>query len=130
MRYYIALFLLLFTAISFAQNTGSVMGTLTDGESNNEPLLFANISVKGTSTEVSSNEYGQFAFESLENGSYTLVCSFIGYESQELQVEVLSGEVSKIEVSLNASSFDMSDLMADASASSEDTNDTALVLNK
>jgi len=49
MRKIVALFALFCTGILLSQETGSVTGTLLDKETNNQPLPFANVLIKGTS---------------------------------------------------------------------------------
>ena len=48
--------LLLINLVSLAQNKGTVSGTLTDKDLNNEPLPFANVIIKGTTIGVTTNE--------------------------------------------------------------------------
>ena len=58
------------SAFTFAQNTGSISGSLLDIESNNEPLIMAKVSIKETDAEVMSDENGVFKFENLAEGTY------------------------------------------------------------
>ena len=92
------LLILFITTISFAQSTGSITGKLTDKEYNNEPLPFANILIKGTTTGTTSDIDGLYKLEDLEVGTYTVVFSFVGYETQEKSVEVVAGKVTTINV--------------------------------
>ncbi len=55
MRQITILLILLLTAFSQAQENGSVSGKLIDKEYNNEPLPFANVLIKGTTTGVTSD---------------------------------------------------------------------------
>ena len=83
MRRTISFFIILFTSFCFSQNTGSILGVVLDSELNNEPLIHANVLIKETNQITSSDTYGMFHFENLEEGNYTLVISFIGYETKE-----------------------------------------------
>jgi hypothetical protein len=47
MKFRLLLFILFSTLLSHAQR-GTVSGTLTDKDMNNEPLPFANVQIKGT----------------------------------------------------------------------------------
>ena len=76
-----------------AQNTGSIVGKITDKEYNNEPLAFANVLLKGTSKGGSSDFDGLYSFEGLGPGTWTVVFSFVGYVTQEIEVEVVVGKV-------------------------------------
>ena len=91
------------TFISFSQ--GKVTGTIIDGEFN-EPMAFANVVVKGTSKGASADFDGKYELE-LEEGTYTLVFSFIGYVTQEItDVVVKEGDVVTIDVLLETNSLD------------------------
>jgi hypothetical protein len=76
---------------SYAQ-TGTVTGTVLDSDSN-ETLAFANVIVKGTSKGVTTDFEGKYELR-LEAGTYTLVYSFLGFDTKEVtNVKVLNGEV-------------------------------------
>ena len=110
MRHFVILFVLLLSALSYSQNTVSVIGNITDNEDFNEPLLYANVSLKGTSIEANTDENGFFVFDNLKEGTYTLVCSFIGYETKEINIEVKSGKTASVNLALNPTSFSFSEL--------------------
>ncbi|MFT7189325.1 MAG: hypothetical protein ACI9AV_002603, partial [Sediminicola sp.] len=55
MKLILLYFCLLFALqISAQETTGSIVGTLTDKELNNEPLPFANVLIKGTTKGTTS----------------------------------------------------------------------------
>lgn len=106
------LILILFiTAISFAQNTGSITGKLIDKEYNNEPLPFANILLKGTTTGTNSDFDGLYTLEDIEVGTYTLVFSFVGYETKEVTVDVAAGKVTTINMPMQASAASLDEVL-------------------
>lgn len=112
MKQLLILSIFLFTSLGFAQNTGLIVGKVLDKELNNEPLVFANISIKGTSTEISSDTTGLFVIENLEDGDYTLVCSFVGYETKEINVHVNASQPVELNIPLAASTVSLNDLAA------------------
>ncbi len=73
--------LFLFVKIAFAQT--KVSGVVVD--SSNEPIPFANLVFKGSTTGVVSGEDGKFYIESPENHSSLLV-SFVGFPTQEVKL--------------------------------------------
>ncbi|UMB53285.1 TonB-dependent receptor [Lutibacter sp. A64] len=98
---------LIFVIASFSMNAqkGKVAGSVIDGEYN-EPLAFANIIVKGASIGTTSDFDGKYSLE-LEPGTYTLLYSFIGYDTQELtEVVVKANEVNTIDITLNTNTLD------------------------
>lgn len=125
MKHLITLFILLFCSLCFSQNTGSIGGKLLDKEYANEPLLFAHVSIKGTAIEATTDSDGAFVFENLTKGSYTLVCSFVGYETQELTVQVLSGKMTEVNAPLAASTISLNELIvASLNAEKSQTTET------
>lgn len=90
--------LLLFIAIySVAQDKGTLQGKVLDKEAGNEPLPFANVFVKGTQSGTTTGMDGVYLFTA-NPGTYTLVVSFVGYETIEIpNVIVKAGEVTTLE---------------------------------
>ena len=128
MKQLITLLLLIISSIGFAQNTGLIVGKITDKELNNEPLIFASISVKGTALASDSDITGLFLLENLADGDYTLVCNFIGYETKELIVHVNSMQPTEVNISLAPSTISLNELAALSSVAKKDDK-TAVALN-
>lgn len=110
MKYLITLLLLAFTSLGFSQNSGIIVGKVLDKELNNEPLMFASISIKGSSIKSTSDVTGLFYIENLQDGQYTLVCSFPGYETKEIEVEVNGAQTSDIKLALAAKTIALNEL--------------------
>lgn len=127
MKYLMTLLIVLFTSLSFSQNTGMIVGKVLDKEFAENPLVLANVTVKGTSIEANTDLTGLFVIENLKDGEYTLVCSFTGYETAELTIKVVSENTAKANFSLGASSISLADLTSITSvAQKEDKKSTAL----
>ncbi|NJX16740.1 TonB-dependent receptor [Tamlana crocina] len=123
------LFLALITAsIFYGQNTGSVVGKLTDKEYNNEPLAFANVLIKGTTKGTTSDFDGLYALENLDAGNYTLIFSFVGYQTQELPVTVVAGKVTEVNVPMGASAASLDEVVITTTTKRE--SETALLLEQ
>jgi TonB-dependent receptor len=98
------LFLLLLTTVfAFAQNKGTVTGKVLDLEMNGEPMPFANVYIKGTEIGSTTDFDGFYTINTLP-GTYSLVFSFIGYETIEINNVVITEEetVTLKDVSLGA----------------------------
>lgn len=82
--------------------TGKITGKILDGDYY-VVLSFANVSVKGTEKGTTTDFDGLYAIE-LKEGVYTIVFSFIGYESKEITgINVKKNEVTDLNVTLNSS---------------------------
>jgi len=96
---YLLPLLLLITFNSFSQF--GITGTVIDGDFN-EPLPFANILVKETGDGVTSDFDGKYSIE-LPKGSYTLVFSFVGYETKEItNINVSDADYTVTDIVLNS----------------------------
>jgi outer membrane receptor protein involved in Fe transport len=127
-QFYLLIITALFSVVSFGQETGSVAGKLTDKDFNNEPLPFANIVIKGTSTGTTSDVDGLYELPNLEPGVYTLVYSYVGYESQEIQVTVEAGKVTTVNVPMGASAAALDEVVITTSTRKE--SEVALLLDQ
>lgn len=111
MRRIIFLSAFLISAFALAQETSSISGVLKDIESNNEPLKYAKVLIKETGKEVFTDENGIFKFENLEDGTYTLEYSFVGYETKETKTKVTLGNDAQITMFLSASTLSFDDIL-------------------
>lgn len=127
MKHLITLLLLTFTSICFAQNGGIIVGKVLDKELNNEPLIFAEIAIKGTAIKADSDVTGFFYFENLAEGDYTIVCSFVGYETKEFQVHLDPMQVSEVNFSLAASRISLDDLASLSMSATRNDDGTSSV---
>lgn len=98
MKKYISLFLLIVISISaFAQQKKhTISGELKDARTGEE-LVGASIYVEELKTGVTTNSYGFYSLN-LPVGVYTLVFSYIGYESVKKQVDLSTDQKIKIEL--------------------------------
>ena len=80
---------ILFISYSFSQNS-IIRGTIIDADFQ-DPIPFANILVKETGTGTTSDFDGNFEIY-LDEGSYTLQFSYIGYKTIEIS-EVVTNSI-------------------------------------
>ncbi|SEP16670.1 TonB-dependent receptor [Flavobacterium sp. CF108] len=121
---FIALFI---CTISIAQNKGTISGVLTDKETNNAALPFANVLIKGTNISVNTDIDGKYSLN-VNPGNYTIVFSFVGYETKEAPVTVKAGETVTVNQVLSSGSFTLKDVVVKSTASKE--KETALLLEQ
>lgn len=128
MKFKIIIFSLFISLLSFAQNKGTISGTITDKEANNAPLAFANALIKGTSIGVTTNEVGKYSL-TIEPGNYTLILSFVGYESVEVIVDVKAGETVTLNTALGSGGYKLEDVKIQG-ASANKEKETALLMDQ
>ncbi|MGK0386101.1 MAG: hypothetical protein ACI849_000708, partial [Patiriisocius sp.] len=127
MKQFITLLALILTSATFAQ-TGSVKGTLTDKQMNNEPLPFANVLIKDSTKGTTSNFDGLYTIENLEPGTYMIEVSFVGYETVEKPIIITGGDVTTLDVSLDASAAALDEVIIKTSVRRD--TETALLLEQ
>lgn len=79
---------LLFSFSAQAQNKYTISGYVRDSL-NGETLTGATINVQGLSKGISSNSFGFYSI-TLDEGAYTLVCSFVGYRYKGVRINLNS----------------------------------------
>lgn len=117
----IALFI--FT-LGFAQNKGTITGTITDKDIENETLPFASVVVKGTKVATNADENGKYTL-SVSEGTHTLVFGFLGYHSAEVQVTVKAGETVTVNKALASTSVQIQEVVIEKTVNRE--KETALL---
>lgn len=124
MKRQILFILLLITTLGFAQQKGTVTGTITDKDMNNETLPFASVSIKGKSIGENTDENGKYSLE-VPAGSHVLVIAFMGYETVEVPFTIAAGETKTINRSLTSGSVTMEEVVIQATVNRE--KETALL---
>ena len=113
---------LFFTLIAFLisfnmlSQTGLIRGSLIDNDFQ-DPVPFANIIVKETGTGTTTDFDGNYELELIE-GNYTILFSFIGYETVEIKdVNVNSIEPTIVNVTMNTLAQGLDEVVVSVSAS-------------
>lgn len=111
-----------------AQTKGTISGVLTDKQTNNEALPFANVLVKGTNNSANTDIDGKYSIN-IAPGSYTVIYSFLGYETVEAIVIVKANETTTVNQTLSSGSYTLKDVVVKASSVNRE-KETALLLDQ
>lgn len=103
------LVLFLITTTSVAQDQGSLSGTILDLEMNEEPMLMANVQLKGQAQKAETNFHGNFELKDVPVGEHTLVVSYAGYDNLEIPVFIEKDKTAKIQCGLSQKTILLSD---------------------
>ncbi len=129
MKKFFTLIFLSFTALTFSQGTGTIVGQLTDTDFNNEPLAFANAFIKGSTMGTTSDIDGLYEIKNVPVGTYTVVFSFVGYETVEIpNVVVENNKVTTINVPMGASAAALDEVVIKTTVSRK--SEVALLLEQ
>lgn len=109
--------ILIFFTITFSYAQTTISGKVVDRK--NQPIIGANVYLDGTYDGATTNEGGQFLFRTDEQGTQTLIISFLSYESKrilddvsklhDLQIKLRDDVESLDAVVLSAGSFEAND---------------------
>ncbi|MCG9792205.1 TonB-dependent receptor [Flavobacterium algicola] len=128
MKLKLLIFAFLICSLSYSQSKGTITGVLTDKESNNETLPFANVIVKGTSANTTTDIAGKYSI-SINPGTYTIQFSFVGYEPIETAVTVVAGQTVTINKALSSGGYKLEDVVIKA-ATINRQKESALLLDQ
>jgi hypothetical protein len=93
--------------LSYSQQFGKLRGLVTDS-TNGEALAFCNVYVQELKTGASTNERGLFIINSLPvNKKYTVIVSYVGYDTKILSVSIIQDKVNDIDIKLNPMSIEL-----------------------
>jgi hypothetical protein len=87
-----------------AQQTASLNGFVKDATSG-ETLLLANVVLRDTDYGAATNNSGYFAFNGLPAGTYTVVCTYIGYQTAQIAMTLGPGETRRLDIELQPESI-------------------------
>lgn len=99
-------------ATAFAQ--GKISGTVLDGVSG-DPLPGVNVFIDGTQQGTSTNGDGDYVILNVRPGTYTLVFSFIGFNTKRIEdVRVATGQTTSIDAELGEAVFEGEEVIVQA----------------
>ncbi|GIZ09946.1 TonB-dependent receptor [Flavobacterium sp. UMI-01] len=128
MKLKLLIFTLFICTLSFSQTKGTITGVLTDKELNNETLPFANVILKGTKANTTTDIEGKYTLSVLP-GNYVIQFSFVGYEPIEVPVTVVSGKTVTINKALAPGGYKLDDVVIKAAPVNRE-KETALLLDQ
>ena len=95
------------------QDFGSLRGFVTDAASG-ETLLGANIVLEGTGRGRSTNASGFFALTRIEAGTYTVICSYIGYKAFRQELTIVAGITLRLDIALESEATQVDEVVVSA----------------
>ena len=108
---FLILYLIIQGFYSFA--SGILQGTIFS--ESNEALIGAHIYIPEIAKGTIANGLGQFQFQNIKSGKYTVEISFIGFETQKLTIEIRDGQTISLKTKLKEGGLQLADLVVSAS---------------
>ena len=97
--------LLLMLPLAIGQ-TGTVRGNVFDKDTG-EPIIYGNIILQGTTMGTNTDFDGFFTLGNVPAGDYTLVATYIGYDSVAIDIKVKAGGIIYERLNMSPSSIDL-----------------------
>jgi Fe(3+) dicitrate transport protein len=94
--------------LAHSVETGNLSGIITDAAHN--PIVGANILLKGTVRGVVSNDKGEYFLKNVEIGTFTVVVSSLGFQSLEKSVEILRGVNTTLDFTMQENNLELQTL--------------------
>ncbi|MBM3263583.1 MAG: carboxypeptidase-like regulatory domain-containing protein [candidate division Zixibacteria bacterium] len=99
------LLLLLLPVMALAGTTGKISGIVKDKDTG-QPLPAASIALVGTSIGAIGNQNGQYTIINVPPGIYTVRCSYLGYQAQDvINVRITPDYTTSINFELSATTL-------------------------
>lgn len=101
-------FFAILACTAYAQ-TGTIRGTVTTADG--KPAEYVNVTIQGTGKGTVTSPEGKFEFRKVSEGTYTLVASFIGFDPEEISVEVRTNETTPADFVLKETSSQLTEIV-------------------
>lgn len=119
MKKLILIFILSLTTIAFSQT--KISGKVTDA-STGDPIPGASVIIENTTIGTSTDFDGNFSLEG-NTSTYTLVFSYIGYETQKVEI---NAETSTLNISLKEDASQLDEVVVSANKTAQRSQDVPL----
>jgi hypothetical protein len=114
-------FLIFFSSIS---NAAVIKGRVTDAETH-KPVVGAAVSIVGTNIVTVSDARGNYIFNNLKPGSYSVMASCMGYKNSKPVNNILTADTNiEIDINLDPSVIQMNEVVVNGTQNKE-TNASA-----
>lgn len=105
--------LVVLVAFSASAQTGKIKGFVYDKE-NGEPILFTNVTVKGTTVGAATDVNGYYTITNVPSGEQTLMVTYLGYDTLFQSVTVEANKLVSANLYLNKSSVKLMEVQVSA----------------
>ncbi|NVN95372.1 MAG: TonB-dependent receptor [Bacteroidetes bacterium] len=118
----IASFIFLFSSTSTQAQFGTIKGFVYEKESG-EPIIFTNVFLKKTAIGGTTDVNGYFVISKIPPGNYTLMVTYLGYDSVVMPISIKANEVltKKLILTKGAYNLDVINISADREEARQET---------
>ncbi len=109
----------------FKSNANIAGHVLSDGQH----LPFVTISVKGTTLGTIADDTGHFILSDLPLGEQTLVASFLGYEPEEIAIDVQPGVTDQVRFNLKYDALGLQEVVVTGDRNEKKRSESSVIVN-
>ena len=103
---FLLVFMMMTSLYAFAQDDNSIKGFVYE-KSNGEPVMFANVFLKGTTLGSTTDINGYFSITRIPDGTYTIMVTSIGYDTITEVVSVKGSQILNKKYSIEEASIQL-----------------------
>jgi len=90
-KFLFTIIVLILSVSAFSQN-GTIRGFVYDKESG-EPIIFCNVSLKGTTLGAPTDVNGFFSIAKVPSGDYKIIITYLGFDSLQENIYLAAGKI-------------------------------------
>lgn len=105
-QFVLLVFLMITSVFAFAQGDNSIKGFVYES-SNGEPVMFANVFLKGTTLGSTTDINGYFSITRVPDGTYTIMVTSIGYDTVAESVTLKNNQILNKKFSISEASIQL-----------------------
>ena len=125
-KFIFTLIVLILSVSAFAQN-GTIRGFVYDKESG-EPIIFCNVSLKGTTLGAPTDVNGFFSIAKVPSGDYKIIITYLGFDSLQENIFLAAGKILTKKFELKESSIQLEEVRVSAKRQEMKTEVNAAVI--
>ena len=125
-KFIFTLIVLILSVSAFAQN-GTIRGFVYDKESG-EPIIFCNVSLKGTTLGAPTDVNGFFSIAKVPSGDYKIIITYLGFDSLQENIYLAAGKILTKKFELKESSIQLEEVRVSAKRQEMKTEVNAAVI--
>lgn len=96
-------------SFTFAQNTASIKGFITE-EATGEAVIFTSVFLQGTTYGNVTDVNGYYVISKIPQGSYTLMVTYLGYDTVRIPVDLKNGDIISENIKLKKSNISLKEV--------------------
>ncbi|WP_340154080.1 TonB-dependent receptor [uncultured Marivirga sp.] len=126
-RFLLPIFLLIGLQSAFAQQS-TISGTVTNPDGS--PIEFVNVVLKEINSGAVTDQNGNYSITTFTPGRYTLISSFVGYQSAERKINIQENEHLKINFTLKDDALQMDEITVTYTQKNKFHRDSSFIVSK